>query len=312
MSARAEGSCLFTHWRHCFNCRTLFITRLLQCITVLITWYFISHLYKNTASCLCLLLSPLSAVGATSLRRTKNNFTRGKKTLFTKMLTVNNEEKEVIDFDPRLQGPFTCLVAGPTGCGKTQLIFKLIENTAQLITPTVHYIVYCYGQWQKDFKKYDNKVNFHEGLIPREQIFPVNSQESSTQHTLLIIDDLLGKEDTSLVRDIFIKGSHHNNISVIFVTQNLFLPHKDYRTLSLNAHYLVIFKNPRDMSQINALARQAFASKPTFLTAVYNRETSDRHSYLLLDFKQSTPELMRVRDSITTPWKTTVFVPTYK
>ena len=128
----------------------------------------------------------------------------------------------------------------------------------------------------------------------------------------LIIDDLLGKEDTSLVRDIFIKGSHHNNISVIFVTQNLFLPHKDYRTLSLNAHYLVIFKNPRDMSQINALARQAFASKPTFLTAVYNRETSDRHSYLLLDFKQSTPELMRVRDSITTPWKTTVFVPTYK
>ena len=115
------------------------------------------------------------------------------------MLTVNNDEKEVIDFDPRLQGPFTCLVAGPTGCGKTQLIFKLIENTAQLITPTVHNIVYCYGQWQKEFKKYANKVNFHEGLIPREQIFPINSQESSTQHTLLIIDDLLGKEDTSLV-----------------------------------------------------------------------------------------------------------------
>ena len=177
-----------------------------------------------------------------------------KKTLFTKMLTVNNDEKEVIDFDPRLQGPFTCLVAGPTGCGKTQMIFKLIENAAQLITPIVHYIVYCYGQWQKEFKKYDNKVSFHEGLIPREQIFPINSQESSTQHTLLIIDDLLGKEDTSLVRDIFIKGSHHNNISVIFVTQNLFLPQKDYRTLSLNAHYLVFFKNPRDMSQINALA----------------------------------------------------------
>ena len=85
---------------------------------------------------------------------------------------MNNDEKEVIDFDPRLQGPFTCLVAGPTGCGKTQLIFKLIENTAQLITPTVHNIVYCYGQWQKDFKKYDNKVNFHEGLIPRDKYFP--------------------------------------------------------------------------------------------------------------------------------------------
>ena len=91
-----------------------------------------------------------------------------KKTLFTKMLTVNNDEKEVIDFDPRLQGPFTCLVAGPSGCGKTQLIFKLIENATQLITQTVHNIVYCYGQWQKEFKKYDNKVSFHEGLIPSD------------------------------------------------------------------------------------------------------------------------------------------------
>ena len=80
----------------------------------------------------------------------KKHFTE-KKTLFTKMLTVNNEEKEVIDFDPRLLGPFTRLVAGPTGCGKTHMIFKLIENAAQLITPTVHNIVYCYGQWQKEF-----------------------------------------------------------------------------------------------------------------------------------------------------------------
>ena len=216
-----------------------------------------------------------------------------KKTPSAKMFTLNHEEKEVIDFDPRLQGPFTCLVVGPTRCGKTQLIFQLMDNADQLITPPVHNIVYCYGQWQNEFKQFGNKVTFHEGLIPREQLFPVTPQESSTQHTLLIIDGLLDKEDTSLVRDIFIKGSHHNNISVIFVTQNLFLPHKDYRTLSLNAHYLVIFKNPRDMSQINALARQAFASKPAFLTAVYNQEPSDRHSYLLLDFKQSTPESVR-------------------
>ena len=152
--------------------------------------------------------------------------------------------EEVIDFDPRLRGPFTCIVAWPTGCGKTQLIFKLIQNADQLKMPPVQQIVYCYGQWQNQFKQFENKVTFHEGLLPREQLFPPAArQASSSQHTLLIIDDLLDKEDTSLVRDIFIKGSHHNNISVIFVTQNLFLPHKDYRTLSLNAHYIVVF-NP--------------------------------------------------------------------
>ena len=138
--------------------------------------------------------------------------------------------------------------------------------------------MYCYGQWQNQFKEFENKVTFHEGLLPREQLFqPVAQQESSSQHTLLIFDDLLDQEYTSLLRDIFIKGSHHNNISVIFVTQNLFLPHKDYRSLSLNAHYLVVFKNPRDMNQIIALDRQAFASKPAFLTTVYNQETSERH-----------------------------------
>ena len=42
------------------------------------------------------------------------------------------------------------------------------------------------------------------------------------------------------------------------------------RLQMLNAHYMVIFLNSRDMSHINALACQAFASKATFLTTVHN------------------------------------------
>lgn len=217
---------------------------------------------------------------------------------------------EVIEFDPRLQGPFTCLLAGPTGCGKTQLVFKLIEKEAELINPPVQEIVYCYGQWQDAFKNYEKRVTFHEGLLSREALF--DKKKINPPHSLLIIDDLLDPEDAPLVRDLFIKGSHHRNMSVIFITQNLFLPHKDYRTLSLNAHYMIIFKNPRDMSQINALSRQVFPANPGFLTSVYNHETSARHSYLLLDFKQSTPNPMRVRSSVTTPWKSIVYIPTPK
>ena len=150
------------------------------------------------------------------------------------MMTTSPED--LIKFDPRLQGPFTCLVAGPTGCGKTQLIFKLKENVDELIKPPIKEIVYCYGQWQKVFEKFKEKVFFHECLLLREQLF-----QHKSNYTLLLIDDLLDPEDTTLVRDIFFKGSHHNNISVIIITQNLFLPPKDYRTFSLNAHYMVIF-----------------------------------------------------------------------
>ena len=92
-----------------------------------------------------------------------------KQTPSTKMFTLNHEEKEVIDFDPRLQGPFTCLVAGPTGCGKTQLIFKLMDNADQLIT--VHDIVYCYGQWQNKFKQFGNKSPFTKGSSQENNYF---------------------------------------------------------------------------------------------------------------------------------------------
>jgi hypothetical protein len=41
---------------------------------------------------------------------------------------------------------------------------------------------------------------------------------------------------------------HHRNISVMYIVQNLFHRGKHHRTIGLNAHYMVVFKNPRDVS----------------------------------------------------------------
>ena len=41
-------------------------------------------------------------------------------------------------------------------------------------------------------------------------------------------------------------GSHHRNLSVIYTVQNLFHQGKGNRSKSLNSHYLVLYKNPRD------------------------------------------------------------------
>jgi len=223
---------------------------------------------------------------------------------------MDNSTGTEVDFDPRLQGPFTMLIAGPTSCGKSYLVFDIIENVETLITPKTDDITYCYSQWQPGFEKLKSKVKFNEGLLSREELF--DPKRDTTRHTLLIIDDLLESEYAPLVRDLFIKGSHHLNMSIIFITQNLFIPNKDYRTLSLNAHYLVVFKNPRDMSQIKHLSHQAFPSQPSFLTLVYNNETQAKHSYIVLDCKQSTPDNLRVRNSVTTPWKTSVYIPNPK
>ena len=97
--------------------------------------------------------------------------------------------------------------------------------------------------------------------------------------------------------NLFTKGSHHKNIDVTHIVYNLFekKKNKQRRTLSLNSHYIVIFKNPRDMSQISYLARQMYPGNSKYMEEAYKDATTAPHGYLLLDLKQSTPDNLRLR-----------------
>ena len=87
-------------------------------------------------------------------------------------------------------------------------------------------------------------------------------------------------------------------MTVIFITQNLFHQGGNHRTRNLNVHYLVIFKNPRDQTVIDYLARQAFPSNRNYLIEAYQDATKDPHGYLFIDFTQQCPDDMRVRTDI--------------
>jgi len=75
-----------------------------------------------------------------------------------------------------------------------------------------------------------------------------------------VLDDLMS-ETNELVANTFTKLLHHRNVSVIHLTQNLFDKNKYAQTISLNAHYLVLFKNPRDVTQFATLARHMYPEK---------------------------------------------------
>lgn len=218
------------------------------------------------------------------------------------------EQLTLVDFDPRLQGPFSMIVAGPSGSGKTSLIKTLIDHTELLITPPVDRIVYHYGTWQAAYNNMRSGVEFHEGLPVAEDLAPTQNTSKPLGHTLCIVDDLMGENDKRVISELFTKASHHWMVSIIYITQNIYEQKcKYYRTMSLNTSYMVIFKNPRDMSQIDTLSRQVYPNRPNFLTAVYNTETNKPHSYIVIDFKQSTPDRFRVRSSITTPDRQLIF-----
>jgi len=191
--------------------------------------------------------------------------------------------------NPTWKHPFTAIVAGPTGSGKTVFTFKFISEAASMISPPPEKIIYCYGEFQPIFNEYPHVI-FNEGL-------PDIEQSNGKERTLLILDDLMGETNDS-VSNIFTKVSHHRNVSVLYLSQNLFYKSKQNRTMSLNAHYIVLFKNPRDAMQVATLARQMYPGNSKFLVEAFKDATSNLFGYLLLDLKPDTSERYRIRTNI--------------
>lgn len=185
--------------------------------------------------------------------------------------------------------PFTAIIAGPTSCGKSFFIKKFLNEIDFIVDSKISEVIYCLPDNQpidKFFLKYTvcrgiPEIDRFKDQLPR----------------LIIIDDLMREAENNVV-DLFTKGSHHHNISVIFVTQNIFNQGKGRRDISLNAHYIVCFKNPRDKQQIRTLSSQIHPENPKYIQESYIDATATPHGYLLLDLKQSTPDLYRFRTSI--------------
>ena len=68
--------------------------------------------------------------------------------------------------------------------------------------------------------------------------------------------------------------------------------------MSLNAHYIVLCKNPRDAMQVATLARQMYPGQSKFLVEAFKNATEKPFGYSLLDLKADTDEKYRVRTNI--------------
>ena len=204
--------------------------------------------------------------------------------------------------------PFTSIIGGPTSCGKSVFVTKFLENVEVMIDQSISEIIWCYGESQQLHDKIKNVVRvpikFVEGLPNMAEIIP----EQNPPARLLVVDDLM-RESDSRVLDVFSKGSHHRNLSVVFITQNIFHQGKGARDMSLNTHYIVFFKNPRDKSQIFHFSRQVSPENAKFIQEAFVEATSKPHSYLVFDMKQSTPEAFRFRSEIFPNEGNFVYVP---
>lgn len=202
---------------------------------------------------------------------------------------------QVLDCDLRLKAPFTCIVAGPTSSGKSHIVFRLLKHRAQMINTTLKEVIYCLPPGQKietpEFIRRDRGIKFHSGI-------PDFAKITDGEPRLVVLDDLMSNVNTE-VMDLFTRGSHHKNISVLFLVQNIFFGgSKLFRTISLNAHYIILTKNPRDKNQISMLAVQLSPENSTALKNAFHDATKNAYTFLLFDTSQSCPDNLRYRANI--------------
>lgn len=189
--------------------------------------------------------------------------------------------------DLKFHHPFSCVVNGPSGCGKTEWIQMLLHHADAVIENIPEKIIWCYNQWQPAYSTIQG-VEFIEGLRGLDAL-------SGRSH-LVILDDLMMEADKS-VMDLFVRG-RHRNISVIFVTHNIFYKTPALRTIKLNSNYMTLFKNPCDTSQILSLGRQIFPGSSKHLEEAFKDATQKQYGYLFLDLRPHTHDNHRLRTNI--------------
>ena len=196
--------------------------------------------------------------------------------------------------------PFTCMVAGPTSSGKTVLVRRIIKDYDKTFyfrneCPSPLKVLWAYGQWQSLYEEKLDKceIQYIDGL-------PSESDVKKFMPNLIVIDDLMSElSSDKKLTNLFTKGSHHLNISILFISQNIFYKGAEMRTVNLNCHYTILMNNPNDLSQIRTLASRRYPGNSGFLIEAFEDATKTQYGYIRLDSRLDTPAEYRVQTRIT-------------
>ena len=189
--------------------------------------------------------------------------------------------------------PARIIIAGSSNSGKTQLTTNLALKYADKFET----IIVCgvsYHDLQTSSISCEVKV-FTDIVSPFDYVDDDNKQRG----LLYILDDcFLEASQNKYVVDAFTKG-RHSNISIIFITQNLFFSGRHARNISLNASHYILTKN-RDRGQVEVLGRQLFGkSRGCDFGEIYKKALDLRnYGYLLIDLTPNTPEELQLRSNI--------------
>ena len=180
------------------------------------------------------------------------------------------------------------IIFGQTGAGKTHFILNVIKN--KLVHPFPNKLYYMYNVEQEFMKTWNTTehqpIKFIKGL-DFEQL-------DTSEPSLLVVDDLVLSTNKT-VAEMFILGSHHKQISLFYITQNLFPNDPIFRIMSANAHYYILFHCQRHFRQVHTLARQIYVGEDLKrIINAYKRASEKPRGFIVLSFSPLLPQELTV------------------
>jgi hypothetical protein len=156
-------------------------------------------------------------------------------------------------------------VCGPTQSGKTYKIVEIIEHIDEVIQPTPDKLLYLYTAEQPGYDKIKeiirnntttSKLQTCEFVDCTKGVPTVADIKPKLGNaTLMVLDDLMvlamtTKENADNLNNLASRDSHHLNISVMFVCQNLNYGSGKLRNVRINSMYHLVFNNHTDTRDI--------------------------------------------------------------
>lgn len=195
----------------------------------------------------------------------------------------------------QFETPSSVLLAGPSQSGKTVWTRRLIQNKAQMFKVPPVKVIYAYSAWQPLFDSLEG-VDFHKDAPTGAEL---EQWSESGEHILVVLDDVMAAVCASPdIMSLFTINCHHRNISVLFLVQNIFPTGKWARSISLNCHYIVLFRTKRDVLQIQSLGKQILPGQSKYFAGAYGDATEEKWGYLLCDLHPATEKEFQLRTHI--------------
>lgn len=206
-------------------------------------------------------------------------------------------------YDILLKCPFTAIICGATGSGKTTLISNLIYYKNILFSSNPSRVIIFYTEYQKIYDEMmeagivHELVELDEKMISLESYVEKISPYKDKGGSVCIFDDCMELINTTNSK-MFTRISHHHNCNTLFITHAVFMSkNESYKMMSKNSKYFFIMKNPRDVSQVKTFSQQIGLSS-SIMVDIFKEATKNAYSYLLIDFHPETPDHIRLRSHV--------------